>query len=90
MMLCLIYQEKLEIQKLLSPVQLAQPNCLTQPNIFTQPEQIYTTPNKFTQTWFAGLRVFPGLIDGNMLESLTFPYHSPLIQERHFITFITK
>ena len=56
-----MYQQKLEIQKLLSPFQITQPTFFTQHKFFTQPEKMYTTPNKFTQTWFAGLRVFPGL-----------------------------
>ena len=68
MMLCLMYQKKLEIQKLLSPVQLAQPNFFTQHTICTQPEILYTTPTKFTQIWFAGLRVFPGMRTGRQVD----------------------
>jgi hypothetical protein len=34
---------------------------LQSPQNFTQTDIFYTTPKTFTQTWFAGLCIFPGL-----------------------------
>ena len=85
-----MYQQKLEIQTLLSPVQLAKPNCFTQPKNVTQPEHFYISSKEITQTWFAGLHVFPGLImmiryiSNQMLPSLNIQYTLQYDKTLHF------